>query len=160
MMARFSHKTALLQNPAALWKRVVAYLIDALIVNFIVVFPFRERIRLDSVSSFSETYNYLSSAPGLSYKLFLVFLAIGTLTILYWAVFEYRLKQSVGKMAMNLSVRHVTGNMSFRSAVVRNLSKVSTLILALDVAYMIYKKSNRRYLEIISNTEVVEGVSQ
>ena len=146
------------QMPASLWKRAAAYLIDVFIINFVVIFPFKEMIRIDSGASFRETYTYLSSAPELSYKLFLVFVAIGALTILYWAVFEYRLKQSIGKMFMHISVKSVNGNLSFRYAVIRNLSKVSSLLLAFDVIYMLYKKSNRRYLEVVSKTEVVEGV--
>ena len=146
------------QMPASLWKRASAYLIDVFIINFVVIFPFKEMIRIDSGASFRETYTYLSSAPELSYKLFLVFVAIGALTILYWAVFEYRLKQSIGKMLMHISVKSVNGNLSFRYAVIRNLSKVSSLLLAFDVIYMLYKKSNRRYLEVVSKTEVVEGV--
>lgn len=147
------------QNPAALWKRVIAYLIDVLIVNFVIIFPFRKMTQLNSGSSFSDTYSYLSSAPGLSYKLFLVFLAIGVLTILYWAVFEYRLMQSIGKMVMHISVRSVSGKLSFRSAIIRNISKVSSPFLALDVIYMLYKRSNQRYFEVVSGTEVVEGVN-
>lgn len=144
--------------PASLLKRALAYFIDVIAVNFVVMWSFKEIISINTTGNFSETYNYLASTPGLTYKLLLVFLAIGTLTILYWAVFEYRLRQSIGKMIMNISVKPLSGELSFRAAVLRNISKISSLLLALDVVYMLYKKTNQRYLEELSDTEVVEGV--
>lgn len=143
--------------PASLLKRTFAYLIDVIIVNFVIMWPFKEIIDI-KIDNFSETYNILSSTPGLTYKLFMAFLVVGALSILYWAVFEYRLKQSIGKMAMNISVKPLSGELSFRAAVLRNLSKISSLLLVLDVVYMIYKKTNQRYLEELSNTEVIDGV--
>jgi len=143
--------------PASLLKRTFAYLIDVIVVNFVIMWPFKEIINIKT-DNFSETYNILASTPGLTYKLFLSFLVIGTLSILYWAVFEYRIKQSIGKMIMNISVKPLSGELSFRAAVLRNLSKISSLLLAFDVAYMLYKKTNQRYLEELSNTEVIEGV--
>ena len=152
-------KLNLANMPASLWKRTLAYIIDVFIVNFVVAFPFKNMIQLDSVTTFSDTYHYLSSAPELTQKLFFVFLAIGTLTVLYWAVFEYRLKQSIGKMIMNISVKSTKGDLTFRATILRNLSKVSSLTLAFDVFYLLYKKTNQRYLEKLSGTEVIEGAS-
>ena len=129
------------------------------VIGNVIIFPFKNMVQLNSGSKFSDTYNYLTSAPELSQKLFFVFLTIGILTILYWAVFEYRLTQSIGQMIMHISVKSTKGDLSFRSSVMRNLSKVSSFTLALDVFYMLYKKTNQRYFEKLSGTEVIEGVS-
>lgn len=147
-----------LNNAAALWKRAVAYFIDVLVVNLIIVLPFRKLLEFPS-GSFSEVYSYLSSYPEITYSLFFVLLSVSLLMVLYWAVFEYKLSQTIGKMAMNISVKSVSGKMSFRSAFVRSISKMSSFLLFLDFLYLVYKKSNQRYLEVLSNTEVVDGVS-
>lgn len=146
--------------PAALWKRAVAYIIDILIINLIIIYPFRNLLNLGEDAKFTEVYSHLAASPPLMYNILFVFLSIIILTILYWAVFEYKFSQTVGKMIMRISVISIGGGkLSFNSAVVRNLSKISTFLLGLEVIFMLYKKTNQRYLETVSRTEVIEGES-
>ncbi len=144
--------------PAALWKRVIAYFIDVLLINIIIVYPFRNLLSIDENASFTEIYNHLLASPSAVYNLFLVSLSIMALMVLYWGIFEYRFSQSIGKMLMRISVISVNGNkLGFWQAMFRNLSKISSLLLGIEVIYMLYKKSSQRYLELVSGTEVIEG---
>ena len=71
-----------------LWKRIVAYLIDVIIVNLIIVYPFR-----DFFGNFENDIIVKEIGP----EIFMVFFIISILTILYWALLEFFLKQSIGK---------------------------------------------------------------
>ena len=81
--------------------------------------------------------------------------AVSILTVLYWSVFEYNLKQSPGKMLLKIYVNPTDKNLTFSHAVVRNLSKMSGLLLLIDCLYMVIKKTNQRYLETVAKTEVL-----
>jgi uncharacterized RDD family membrane protein YckC len=143
--------------PSPLWKRVFAYFLDVVIINFIVVMPFRPLLSsVPSAKTFSAFRQQLVSRAALSTDTVVVLLIIAALSILYWAVFEYKLGQSVGKMAFNIHVRSQKGNLTFMQALLRNLSKISTLVLLADALFIILTKGHQRYLERVSKTEVVE----
>lgn len=145
-------------NPAPLWKRVFAYVLDVLIVDFIIVLPFQPLLeRIYNKDDFVDIYNFFSSHPENMMVIFLVSVLISLLTILYWAVLEYKLQQSFGKMLMNIYVRSKTKKLTFLQCFTRNISKISLLFLIVDSSYMFFTRTNQRYLEKVSNTEVIEN---
>ncbi len=136
-------------SPVKLWKRVIAYVIDVIIINIIIIYPFKNYL-----GDFEEdlVFNFFNS--GFMLALLLIFL----LTILYWTILEYLLNQSVGKAFMNIYVRSTNKQkLSFWQCLLRNLSKVSTLLLFIDSLGIIFKKDYQRFLEKLSKTEVVDS---
>ena len=134
--------------PVKLWKRVFAYIIDAVIVNLIIVYPFK---------GFFGNFDEDIFVKEFGSDIFMVILIISVLTILYWAVLEYFLKQSIGKSLLNIYIRSTEKELNFWQCIVRNLSKVSALILFIDCLRIIFKSEYQRYLEKLSKTEVVDG---
>jgi len=61
-------KKTLVRNASVL-KRFIAFIADLLIINSIILFPFRNTINkiLPNKDSFSETFNYLSSYDFINY---------------------------------------------------------------------------------------------
>lgn len=135
--------------PVKLWKRVVAYIIDIIIVNIIIVYPFMNFLGNFENDSFLREF---------SYEILSVFFIISILIILYWAFLEYFLRQSVGKALMNIHIRSTEKQeLKFWQCFVRNLSKISTLLLLIDSLGIIFKGDYQRFLEKLSKTEVVDG---
>ena len=145
-------------GPAPLWKRTFAYVIDVLIVDLVIVLPFQPLLNKISGKgeNFAEMYAFFNNNPANIKIIFFVSLLISLFTVLYWAILEYKLKQSVGKMIMKIYVRSKTKNLTFYQCFVRNISKMSLLPLVVDCSYMFFKKTNQRYLEKITNTEVID----
>ncbi|MEK6936579.1 MAG: RDD family protein [Nanoarchaeota archaeon] len=130
-----------------LWKRVLAYIIDVIIVNLIIVYPFK-----GFFGNFDDVI-----IKELGSEIFMVVLIISILTVLYWALLEFFLKQSVGKSLMNIYVRSTDKELGFWQCVLRNLSKINTILLIIDSLKVLLKKDYQRYLEKLSRTEVVDG---
>ena len=59
---------------------------------------------------------------------------------------------------MRIYVRHLTKKIMFWQALLRNVTKISTMFLLLDIAYMLVSKTNQRYFERLSYTTVVEKI--
>ncbi len=133
---------------ATFFRRFVAYLLDAFIVSFIIGLPL-------AAEAFNEEKFTFEFNGDFDIKDLIRTTAVGVLTVLYWSVFEYKLKQSPGKMLLKLYVNPTDKNLTFSHAVVRNLSKMSGLLLLIDCLYMVFKKTNQRYLETIAKTEVL-----
>ncbi len=134
--------------PVSLWKRVAAYIIDIIIVNLIIVYPFK---------GFFGNFENNGLLKELGSEIFMVFLIISALTILYWTLLEFFLRQSIGKALLNIYVRSTEKELKFWQCLVRNLSKINTLLLFIDSLNILFNKEHQRYLEKMSNTEVVDG---
>ncbi len=141
---------------APLWKRVLAYIIDTFIISFIIITPFSAGFEsnLEEVS-FSALWSSVSS--NLTTNYLLLTLVITLLILLYWTFLEYNFGQSVGKILLRIqAVSSKKGQLTLSQAFIRNVTKLSSILLILDTLYMLIKKSNQRYFEILSSTTVVE----
>ncbi|MBI2667206.1 RDD family protein [Candidatus Woesearchaeota archaeon] len=134
---------------APFWKRLIAYVLDSLIINLIIVLPFKGI--LDNVykgNLFKMGFNDIKSA-------ILIITIMSFLTLLYWVLLEYRTQQTIGKYLMNIYVMSTSKKFSFLQIVIRNIAKISAPLLILDVVYMFYN-NNQRYTEKLSETKVME----
>ena len=89
---------------------------------------------------------------SLSYWIFIVAVII----IVYFTYLEGKSSRTLGKRLFNLKVVAEKGEMDYKKAFIRNLSKILYLPLILDLILgFIFVKSNDRLLDKISGTYVV-----
>ena len=137
-----------------LWKRILAYIIDAIVVSFIIAVPLKT-FKADGwadMQSWTSITEGVTAPFGEAVKMGVI---VAIITILYWALMEYYIKQSLGKMVFRLEVRSTKKNLTFKQCLIRNVTKIDGVILFLDTLYLIVKKKNQRFFEKISETEVV-----
>jgi len=147
------------EKNAALWKRVLAYLVDSFIVNFVVLFPFKNYYsELNSILSVENLIDagFLDQIRVIAPKFFLISSIAAILTVLYWALLEYYLKQSVGKILLRIKVSSMKKTLKFWQCLVRNISKCSMLVLFIDFIFVFFNKNNQRLFEKMSDTKVIE----
>lgn len=148
--------------PAPLWKRAFAYVLDVFVINLVIIMPFQKVLedlgKGFAEKGFFETYKLLAQAELQTVlpKLLFIFTIISFLSILYWAVLEYKIGQSVGKILFNIHVKSQTKRLTFWQCFLRNVTKISTLPLILDASYMIFTRGYQRYFEKLSKTFVLE----
>ena len=146
---------------ASMLKRAAAFFIDLLIVNIIVLFPF------DSVfenvipnDSFSETFEFLSSNSD-SASIKAVIISASIVTILYFVIFEKKLRQTPGKMLFKLYVSGQGKDLKYWQLFVRSMFLMPlfpfVLLWLIDPIVMLFTKENQRLSEILSRTKVVES---
>ena len=128
-------------NNKLVLKRVVAYIVDIILISLILAPLFR-------VTLTTDIFDVRSILVGLASLI---------VTLLYFVLMEYYLNQTIGKMLLGLSVRNnLKGNLLLGQIILRNLTKIATLLLILDTLYLYIKRSDQRYFEVISKTRVVE----
>ncbi len=140
---------------ASILTRVIAFIIDLMAIEFVIVWPFSSVIESYIIGgSFAETMEWISrnEVSGL-YPLIAVLTA---LMIAYFAVFEYKYGQTPGKMIMKIKVISLTKNMEAWQAVARALFLVPLYPLNLvDLVYVFFNQDNQRILEYFSKTKTV-----
>ncbi len=89
---------------ASILKRAAAFAIDLLIINMAILFPFDSVFqKIVPSDSFSEAFEFLSNnADSASIKAIIISASI--VTLLYFVIFEKKLKQTPGKMLFKLYV--------------------------------------------------------
>ena len=153
-------KTFLAQ--ASVLKRIIAFIIDILIIYLIILFPFRRIIDkiVPETGSFSKTFDFLSSNPGANTSITIIMFAVAFLTILYFMILEKKLGQSVGKMLFNLYVQGQGKDLKNWQLFVRSVFLIPmfpfVLLWVIDPIVMLFTKENQRLSEILSKTKVVE----
>ena len=103
-------------------------------------------------SSISEIFTSVTSSETI-----IISIIVSLLSLFYWGFLEYKFGQSVGKIIMKISVKStLRKKLTFTQTTIRSITKLSTILIILDTLYMLYKKGNQRYFEIISKTKVIE----
>lgn len=145
---------------ASILKRAAAFAIDLLIINIVILFPFDSVFqKIIPSNSFSEAFEFLSSnADSASIKAIIVSASI--VTILYFVIFEKKLKQTPGKMLFRLYVKGQGKDLKSWQLFVRSMFliplKPFVLLWIIDPIVMLFTKENQRLSEILSRTKVVE----
>ena len=140
-------------NRASFWKRGLAYLIDLLIINFVIVFPFQSLINQNSFDF--KSFNLESLFAINSKEMLITSILIVLLSLAYWSILEYKLEQSVGKILLNLKVK-TKKQLSLTQSIIRNLSKPFFFILIIDIIYLNFSTTKQRLFEKWSNTWVIQ----
>lgn len=147
---------------ASVLKRIIAFIIDILVIDFIILLPFKrifDRI-IPEIGSFSETMNFLRANAEYNTAITAIMLLISFLTILYFMILEKKLGQSVGKMLFGLYVQSQTKDLNYWQLFVRSMFLIPIfpfiLLWIIDPIAMLFTKENQRLSEILSRTKVVE----
>ena len=149
-------------GPALIWKRVVAFLIDIIILNLTVLFPFRKLFQgiIPKNYSLSEAYGILSSSANY-YSIVTISFAMSILIILYFLMLENKMSQTIGKYLMRIHVVSDNNSLKKWQLLTRNLIFIPALPFVLlwiiDPLFMFFTNTNQRLTEILSKTKVVEN---
>jgi uncharacterized RDD family membrane protein YckC len=149
-------------GPATVWKRAAAFVVDLLIINLVILFPFRKLFQkiIPETASFTETYNLISQNSGFGTAIAFLTTMVAFLAILYFYILEKKLHQSIGKILFNIYV--VSDNKKLKSwqLLARNLFLIPVfpfiLLWILDPIFLFFTKNSQRLSEILSKTKVME----
>lgn len=147
---------------ASVLKRMLAFIADILIVNLLILWPFRGTLEslLPNSDSFSKTLDYFSRNPDLGGNITIIMFGVSLLTILYFYLLEKKLGQTPGKMLFGLYVKSQDKELRKWQLFVRSMFLIPIfpfiLLWIIDPIVMLFNKENQRLSEILSKTKVVE----
>lgn len=140
-------------------KRLIAFVIDLLVLEVFIFLPFSPLLRRIFPDKFGFGFIIEEVAAK---ELALLLIALGLLMLLYFALFEYKLRQSIGKMALNIYVVSEYKELRLWQAIVRNMLFIPifpfNIVPIIDAIFFLVK--NRRFSEIITKTDTVEAMGR
>ncbi|MBD3313163.1 hypothetical protein GF345_01850 [Candidatus Woesearchaeota archaeon] len=150
--------------PANPFKRALAFLIDMLILDLVVFFPFRFLITRAFPDITITSLNSLVSNPDLTGLFSTIAVSMGIMAILYFSLLEYRIGQTIGKMILRISVESEVKTGSYWQYLLRSIFLIPIFPLMIlfiaDIAYMFFNQKRQRLLEVISKTRTTEKIEE
>ncbi|MBR9675396.1 RDD family protein [Candidatus Woesearchaeota archaeon] len=156
-----------MQIGAPIHKRALAFLIDFLILDFVVFSTTTQTLKnvLPDSLSFSQSLSFLQSNSALMNKLSVLLVINAGLMFSYFYYTQKNFSQTIGMRILKLYVepikkqgRKEEGVMKSWQVIVRNLYMIPIfplfILFFIDVAYLLLY--NNRFSEKISNTQLVE----
>lgn len=139
---------------ASNWKRIFAYIVDITLVTYVITRPLNKLLNTIIPTDIFSLAKFLES---FDFKNFLIInLIVGVITIFYWAILEYKIQQTLGGILLGIKVKSEAKELNFLQALVRNVTKISTVILILDSIQILYSDKKQRYTERWSKTITIE----
>lgn len=148
---------------APVWKRFFAFIIDLLIIDFVIIFPFRNIIlKIIPVGiPYSQAYDFLIGNPGFTRLISIITITISIFAILYFSILELKLNQTVGKIFMNIYVISESKKFRYWQALIRSLFFLPIfpfiLLWVIDPIVLFFNKNNQRLSEILSKTRTIQN---
>lgn len=158
------------QGPASIWKRVIAFLIDILFIDLVLLWPFESLFKrfmpegYTGINSIRSMQEFFLTSPELTRLVTVATVAMGMLIVLYFTLMEYRLGQTIGKMLMKIRV--VSEKNSGKDPVKPWQALLRSIIWlpmfpfivfwVIDPLYVFLNQNSQRLLEYASRTRTVE----
>ena len=160
-MKKYNPLKELKDKEVSIWKRGLAFIIDIIIIEFIVGLNFNKLLENDinKDKSLVELFSYtLENYSLIQPKLLTISIITGIMALIYFTLFEFYLKQTLGKMLLKIKITSENKKLEFWQALLRNIPKASLFInyvvwvLFIDLIYHSFTK--RRLFDKLAKTSV------
>ncbi len=149
--------------PASVLRRILAFVIDIIIIDFVIFAPFSALIeKLIPKSDLGLLTAALQSNTEAANLLFFIITLLSLFTLFYFALLEYKLGATIGKRIFGLQVVALKGDIKFWQVIVRTLFIFPmfpfVLFWLIDPLYLALSNTNMRLLERLSRTKTTQKV--
>lgn len=156
-------KARIVEASANIWKRVVAFLADLLIINIVVIYPFKKHFRsLIPSTKYGEAINYVLANPSIANTMTTVAIMVSIIVVLYFSLSEFKTGTTLGKYFLKLKVKSLGKEVRFWQFFVSNLTFIPflpfILLWVVDPLHMLVSEKKQRLMERIAKLETVEEV--
>ncbi len=160
MKKRGVPRLKLMNSYASPLKRVLALVIDLVVLSIVVLGPFNRVLNslIPVEGGFSNALVFLQQNRDISSVINIVSISIVILALLYFILLDYLVGQTIGKKILGLYVESLNGKIKLWQCVVRNIELIPffpfVILWIIDPIYMFWK--GQRLMEILSKTKTVQ----
>ena len=161
MPKKYDPLKELKKQEVSIWRRGFAFLVDIIIIQFIVNLNFNKFLEdsLGSDKSLIDLFNTgLKNYSTLQPKLLLISIVTAIAALIYFTLMEFKLRQTLGKMIFKIKVVQDTKKLEFWQVLLRNVPKAlffvnyTIWVFLIDILY--YSFTRKRLFDRIAKTDV------
>ncbi|MBW2991861.1 RDD family protein [Candidatus Woesearchaeota archaeon] len=156
-------KTRTVEVPARIWKRAVSFLVDLLIINAIILYPFKKYFRsIIPTTNYQEAVNYVMANPAIIDTMTKIGVMVSIILVLYFSLSVYKTGTSIGKYLFKIRTKSLDKEMKYWQCLVSSLTFILfmpfVILWVVDPLHMLLSEKKQRFMERISKLETVEEV--
>ena len=136
---------------ASNWKRFASFLVDSLILSTIITKPLSSLVEINTPKNFTDILNFDFG------NLILVTSIISLINFIYWVSLEYKIQQTIGGLIFGIYVKSEKNRLSLPKTILRNITKISTILLIIDVISVFISKKKQRFTEKLTGTITLQN---
>ena len=149
------------KEQVSVWKRGFAFIIDIIIIQFLINLSFNKILEdsFGSDKSLIELFNTgIENYSTLQPKLLLISIVTAIAALIYFTLMEFKLRQTLGKMLFKIKVVQYTKKLDFLQVLLRNIPKAlffvnyTIWVFLIDILY--YSFTRKRLFDRIAKTDV------
>jgi len=149
------------KEQVSVWKRGFAFIIDIIIIQFLINLSFNKILEdsFGSDKSLIELFNTgIENYSTLQPKLLLISIVTAIAALIYFTLMEFKLRQTLGKMLFKIKVVQYTKKLDFLQVLLRNIPKAlffvnyTIWVFLIDILY--YSFTRKRLFDKIAKTDV------
>lgn len=143
---------------ASILKRIFALILDVLIINLIIVRPFRSLIYsvIGGASGFNEMIELFKNNQVVLTNLTSILFVISVISLFYFTIMEWKFSQTIGQMIMGLYIISGEKTIKFWQTFVSNLFIIPFfpfyILWIIDPLYMFF--NGQRFSEKIAGLNI------
>ncbi len=136
---------------ASNWKRFASFLVDSLVLSTIITKPLSSLVEVSIPKNFTDLIN---TDFG---NLIFVTSLISLINFIYWVSLEYKIQQTIGGLIFGIYVKSEKNKLSLPKTILRNITKISTILLIIDVISVFISKKKQRFTEKLTGTITLQN---
>lgn len=133
------------------WKRFASFLVDSLILSIFITRPLSNLIQASIPKNITDLLSFDLK------NIFIVASLISLINFLYWVLLEYKIQQTLGGLIFGIYMKSEKNKLTLSKVILRNITKISTILLIIDVINVFISKKRQRFTERITNTITLEN---
>ncbi len=156
-----AEKGRFMQVNAPIFRRILAFIVDLIIINLFIVSPYRSLFeKILPTESFMETFDLLQKMEGNLGSIYIIIMLVIISILCYFIILEKILGQTLGKRLMDIYVVDIEGRkLSIWQLFARSMFLIPVLPFMLlwivDPVFTLFNKDNQRFMEYLTKSKTV-----
>ena len=151
-------KERIVEVPARIWKRALAFIIDLIIIDSIILYPFENYLRSAlPAETLNQGFGIIKNPiqmPGS------IIIMISLLFLLYFSLSGYYTGTTAGRLLFRIKIKNQAKEKRIWQFLVSNITFTAIPILWLiDFIYLLVSAKKQRLMERLGKLESIEEVS-
>ena len=152
----------LVEAPAQFWKRGIAFLIDLLVIDLVIISPFKKYLEsFIPTGGYSTAIDFFTKNVEAAQTLTLITIMITIFVLLYFSILDSKIGQTLGKYLFGIYVKSEDNKpLSFWRCLLNNLHFIPffpfIILWVVDPIHMFFSPKKQRLMQKFAKIVVVQ----
>jgi hypothetical protein len=156
-------KARIVEIPARAWKRMLAFIVDLLIINTVILYPFKKYFKnIVPITRYQEAVEYVLTNPSVTNTLTTIAVMVSVIIVLYFSLSGFKTGTTIGKLLFRIRTKSLLKETKYWQYLVASLTFIPfmpfVILWVVDPLHMMLTEKKQRFMERLARLETIEEV--